>query len=132
MHVQKLREVGVPVYNEEAVFPLLTERVKSLLDRLDAAAEVILVDDGSRDASWKLMVSLAAVAPLNGPGMENRLRPGPQTPGPESTATPAAPGQAGSARTCWRPGPPDCCASTARRRRSSSTGFAPAPRWNKG
>jgi dolichol-phosphate mannosyltransferase len=39
----------VPVYNEEAVIPLLLHRLDALLDRLDEGAEVILVDDGSSD-----------------------------------------------------------------------------------
>jgi polyisoprenyl-phosphate glycosyltransferase len=39
----------VPVYNEEAVIPLLLHRMDALLQRLDGAAEVILVDDGSKD-----------------------------------------------------------------------------------
>jgi glycosyltransferase involved in cell wall biosynthesis len=39
----------VPVYNEEAVIPLLLHRLDALLDRLDGAAEVILIDDGSKD-----------------------------------------------------------------------------------
>ncbi len=53
----------IPVFNEEAVFPLLTERVKALLARLDAPAEVVLVDDGSRDRSWSLMTALAESDP---------------------------------------------------------------------
>ena len=39
----------VPVYNEEAVIPLLLHRLDALLHRLDGAAEVILVNDGSKD-----------------------------------------------------------------------------------
>src|SRR3712207_2344434 len=41
----------LPLYNEEAVLPILLHRLDRLLDRLDAAAEVILVDDGSRDTT---------------------------------------------------------------------------------
>ena len=41
----------VPVYNEEAVLPLLLPRLDALLDRLDGSAEVIFIDDGSRDLS---------------------------------------------------------------------------------
>lgn len=39
----------VPVFNEEAVLPLLLPRLDALLDRLDGPAEVIFIDDGSRD-----------------------------------------------------------------------------------
>jgi glycosyltransferase involved in cell wall biosynthesis len=39
----------VPVFNEEAVLPLLLRRLDLLLARLDGPAEVIFVDDGSSD-----------------------------------------------------------------------------------
>ena len=41
----------IPIYNEEAVLPLLLHRLDALMDALDGPAEAILVDDGSRDAS---------------------------------------------------------------------------------
>ena len=41
----------IPLYNEEAVLPLLLHRLDRLLAALDAPAEVILVDDGSRDTT---------------------------------------------------------------------------------
>jgi polyisoprenyl-phosphate glycosyltransferase len=41
----------VPLYNEEAVLPILLHRLDRLIERLDAPAEVILVDDGSRDTT---------------------------------------------------------------------------------
>jgi dolichol-phosphate mannosyltransferase len=41
----------VPIYNEEAVLPLLLRRLDALLDALDGPAEAIFVDDGSRDTS---------------------------------------------------------------------------------
>jgi dolichol-phosphate mannosyltransferase len=41
----------VPIYNEEAVLPLLLRRLDALLDALDGPAEAILVDDGSSDTS---------------------------------------------------------------------------------
>ncbi len=41
----------IPLYNEEAVLPLLLYRLDRLLEALDAPAEVILVDDGSRDTT---------------------------------------------------------------------------------
>jgi len=39
----------IPVYNEEAVLPALLPELDQLLATLDAPAEVIFVDDGSRD-----------------------------------------------------------------------------------
>jgi dolichol-phosphate mannosyltransferase len=41
----------IPIYNEEAVLPILLRRLDALLDALDAPAEAIFVDDGSSDAS---------------------------------------------------------------------------------
>jgi dolichol-phosphate mannosyltransferase len=40
----------VPIFNEEAVLPILLRRLDALMDALDAPAEAIFVDDGSRDA----------------------------------------------------------------------------------
>jgi glycosyltransferase involved in cell wall biosynthesis len=41
----------VPIFNEEAVVPILLKRLDALLDSLDAPGEVIVVDDGSSDTS---------------------------------------------------------------------------------
>jgi dolichol-phosphate mannosyltransferase len=41
----------LPVYNEQAVLPMLLLRLDALLERLDGPAEVIFVDDGSTDCS---------------------------------------------------------------------------------
>ena len=40
----------IPIFNEEAVLPVLLHRLDRLLPQLDGPAEVIIVDDGSRDA----------------------------------------------------------------------------------
>jgi glycosyltransferase involved in cell wall biosynthesis len=45
----------VPVYNEVEVLPLLFERLDVLLDQMDEPAEVVLVNDGSRDHSLMLL-----------------------------------------------------------------------------
>jgi dolichol-phosphate mannosyltransferase len=50
--------VVVPVYNEEQTLPELIRRLGPVLDRLDGDAEVLLVDDGSTDASWFLIHQL--------------------------------------------------------------------------
>jgi polyisoprenyl-phosphate glycosyltransferase len=42
--------IVVPVFNEEAVLPVLLRRLDLLLARLRGSAEVILVDDGSSDS----------------------------------------------------------------------------------
>jgi dolichol-phosphate mannosyltransferase len=49
----------IPVYNEQAVLPLLFHRIDALLGKLDAPAEVILVDDGSRDLSGLMCAARA-------------------------------------------------------------------------
>jgi dolichol-phosphate mannosyltransferase len=41
----------VPIFNEEAVIPILLRRLDALLESLDAPGEVIVVDDGSQDTS---------------------------------------------------------------------------------
>jgi polyisoprenyl-phosphate glycosyltransferase len=41
----------VPIFNEEAVIPILLKRLDALIEALDAPAEVIVVDDGSNDTS---------------------------------------------------------------------------------
>jgi polyisoprenyl-phosphate glycosyltransferase len=41
----------VPIFNEEAVIPVLLRRIDALIESLDAEAEVIVVDDGSSDTS---------------------------------------------------------------------------------
>ncbi|MEN9228447.1 MAG: glycosyltransferase family 2 protein [Gloeomargarita sp. GMQP_bins_120] len=48
----------VPVYNEAANLPHLYRRLCPIMDSLDGPAELILVDDGSRDESLHLMREL--------------------------------------------------------------------------
>lgn len=48
----------VPIYNEAETIPELYARVSHVIDQLDASTELILVDDGSRDASLKMLRSL--------------------------------------------------------------------------
>jgi glycosyltransferase involved in cell wall biosynthesis len=43
--------IVVPVFNEEAVLPVLLKRLDALMDGLDGPAETIFVDDGSTDCS---------------------------------------------------------------------------------
>jgi len=45
----------VPLYNEEETMPALVSRLRELMERLDGPAEVVLVDDGSQDATYRLM-----------------------------------------------------------------------------
>ena len=50
-HARVRYSIVIPVFNEEAVLPMLLRRLDLLLDRLDAPAEAIFVDDGSSDCS---------------------------------------------------------------------------------
>lgn len=51
-----LLSVVVPMYDEEAVLPLFAERVRPVLDGLGETYEVVVVDDGSRDATPVLLL----------------------------------------------------------------------------
>lgn len=51
MSTNPVYSIVIPVFNEQAVLPLLFHRIDRLLDSLDAPAEVVLVDDGSSDCS---------------------------------------------------------------------------------
>lgn len=53
----------IPVYNEEAVIPVLLHRLDRILDGLDGPAEVVFVDDGSRDTSAIVLAHKAAEDP---------------------------------------------------------------------
>ena len=48
----------VPIYNEEANLPELYRRLSAVMNRLDGASELVLVDDGSRDRSILLLRDL--------------------------------------------------------------------------
>lgn len=53
----------LPVFNEEAVLPLLLHRLDRLVASLDARAEIIFVDDGSHDTSAIILEALAKEKP---------------------------------------------------------------------
>lgn len=55
--------IVIPLYNEEAVFHKLVIRLDALLNALDYNVEVVLVDDGSKDATPVLMKQLALLNP---------------------------------------------------------------------
>ena len=52
--------VVVPVYNSEGTLDDLHRRLREVLDGLDADYELLLVNDGSADASWDRIAELAA------------------------------------------------------------------------
>ena len=49
--------IVIPIYNEQQSFPALVKRLLGVMEQLDGPAEVVLVDDGSQDASYELMVA---------------------------------------------------------------------------
>jgi glycosyltransferase involved in cell wall biosynthesis len=53
----------IPVYNEEPALPELYKRMVTVLDQLGSLAEVILIDDGSRDNSFALMLGITQKDP---------------------------------------------------------------------
>lgn len=56
--------IVVPIYNEQAVLPMLLRRLDTLVgEQLDAPAEVILVDDGSTDCSSIVLEAKAKTDP---------------------------------------------------------------------
>jgi glycosyltransferase involved in cell wall biosynthesis len=56
--------IVIPCYNEEEVLPITAERMKALLDDLTEKelvtpeSRIALVDDGSRDNTWKVICTL--------------------------------------------------------------------------
>src|SRR5262245_60815418 len=55
--------VVIPMYNEEAVLPLLAQRLRPALDRLGDSYEVLAVDDGSTDDTAGLVHLMRAAWP---------------------------------------------------------------------
>lgn len=55
--------IVVPVYNEAENLPLLYQAVAAALDDLPLTSEIVLVDDGSRDGSYEVLVGLHAQDP---------------------------------------------------------------------
>ena len=50
--------VVVPVYDEVESLPELTAWISRVMDENDFLYEIILIDDGSKDGSWDLIVQL--------------------------------------------------------------------------
>ncbi len=52
--------IVVPVYNSAGTLPALVERVAGALETVVPEYEIVLVNDGSRDRSWRVIAELAA------------------------------------------------------------------------
>lgn len=50
--------VVVPLYNEEESLPELTEWIGRVMRQYNFSYEIILVDDGSKDSSWQVVMGL--------------------------------------------------------------------------
>jgi polyisoprenyl-phosphate glycosyltransferase len=48
-HQRPVYSFVLPIFNEEAVMPILLHRMEKLMEKLDGPAEVIFIDDGSTD-----------------------------------------------------------------------------------
>jgi undecaprenyl-phosphate 4-deoxy-4-formamido-L-arabinose transferase len=55
--------VVIPVYNSAEILPVLVERLAAAMTALAAPFEVILVNDGSSDDSWDVVLRLARERP---------------------------------------------------------------------
>lgn len=55
--------IVVPLYNEEESLPELCSWIKSVVDQHGYTYEVLLIDDGSRDDSWKVIQTIVAANP---------------------------------------------------------------------
>jgi glycosyltransferase involved in cell wall biosynthesis len=58
--IQPDLSVVVPMYDEEEVLPIFFARMHPLLDGLGVSYEVLVVDDGSRDATASMLLAAAA------------------------------------------------------------------------
>ena len=57
--------IVIPVYNEEESLPILHEAIQKALSAIEAAWEVIYVDDGSQDGSLEALQSLVSSDPTH-------------------------------------------------------------------
>lgn len=55
--------IVIPLYNEEETLPVLVERLKEIMAEFDGPAEVVMVDDGSRDRTYELALAANAKDP---------------------------------------------------------------------
>jgi glycosyltransferase involved in cell wall biosynthesis len=55
--------VIAPCFDEELNVPVLVERMLAVFDQLGVAAELVLIDDGSRDGTWGAIQAAMAAHP---------------------------------------------------------------------
>lgn len=57
--MSKLVSIVVPCFNEEAVLPILRQRLTELCQDWTHEVEILCVNDGSRDRTWEMLVEIA-------------------------------------------------------------------------
>src|ERR1700722_11301338 len=55
--------IVIPLYNEEGILPVLVERLQEIIAKFDGPSEVVMVDDGRRDATYQLATEASARDP---------------------------------------------------------------------
>lgn len=60
MEYTKDLSIVISLYNEEESLPELVSWIETVMSREGYSYEILMVDDGSRDASWKIVRELAA------------------------------------------------------------------------
>ena len=60
MEYTKDLSIVISLYNEEESIPELVSWIETVMAREGYSYEILMVDDGSRDASWKIVRKLAA------------------------------------------------------------------------
>jgi dolichol-phosphate mannosyltransferase len=55
--------IVIPLFNEEGIISLLVERLQQIMSELDGPTEVVMVDDGSKDATYQLVSTVTAGDP---------------------------------------------------------------------
>ena len=55
----------LPAYNEELSFPPLTAKIRATMDKMGAAYRVVVVNDGSKDSTSKVLDDVRKVVPLD-------------------------------------------------------------------
>lgn len=55
--------VVIPLFNEEESLPELTDRLRQVMKENRFVYEIIFIDDGSKDGSWKIIEGLAGIDP---------------------------------------------------------------------
>jgi dolichol-phosphate mannosyltransferase len=62
-HAQLEISIVLPIHNEEETLPTLVERLTSVLEKMELNYELVFVDDGSRDSSWKIIQEFHEATP---------------------------------------------------------------------